>query len=135
MVIAATNKPTLIDPAALRAGRLEQKFYIPQPDAATRTELFRIGLKHRKTELGIDYDKLAKLTKNRVSADIKFIIDTAARMVFKRNLDAITEEILEEAISAVEPTVSEKEIKDSEKIRDQFLGKSSISRVGFTNYK
>lgn len=135
MVIAATNKPTLIDPAALRAGRLEQKFYIPQPDATTRTELFRIGLKHRKTELGIDYDKLAELTKNRVSADIKFIIDTAARMVFKRNRDAITEEILEEAISAVEPTVSEKEIKDSEKIRDQFLGKSSISRVGFTNYK
>lgn len=135
MVIAATNKPTLIDPAALRAGRLEQKFYIPQPDASTRTELFRIGLKHRKTELGINYDKLAELTENRVSADIKFIIDTAARMVFKRHLDAITEEILEEAISAVESTVSEKEIKDSEKIRDQFLGKSSISRVGFTNYK
>ncbi len=135
MVIAATNKPTLIDPAALRAGRLEQKFYIPQPDTTTRKELFQVGLKHRKTELGIDYDKLAELTKTRVSADIKFIIDTAARMVFKRNLDAITEEILEEAISTVEPTVSEKEIKDSEKIRNQFLGKSSIPRVGFTNYK
>ncbi len=135
MVIAATNKPTLIDPAALRAGRLEQKFYIPQPDTTTRKELFRVGLKHRKTELGIDYDKLAELTKTRVSADIKFIIDTAARMVFKRNLDAITEGILEEAISTVEPTVSEKEIKESEKIRDQFLGKTSIPRVGFTNYK
>lgn len=135
MVIAATNKPSLIDPAALRAGRLEQKFYIPQPDKKTRTELFRIGLKNRKAELGIDYEKLARLTENRVSADIKFIIDTAARMVFKRNLNAISESVLEEAIKAVEPTVSEKEIKESEKIRDEFQGKSSTPKVGFINYK
>ena len=135
MVIAATNKPSLIDPAALRAGRLEQKFYIPQPDKETRMELFKIGLKNRKTELGIDYEKLAKLTENRVSADIKFIIDTAARMVFKRNMDAITEADLEEAITIVEPTISEKEIKESEKIRDNFQGKSTVPKVGFINYK
>lgn len=135
MVIAATNEPSLIDPAALRAGRLEQKFYIPQPDEETRMELFRVGLRNRKVELGIDYKKLAKLTVNRVSADIKFIIDTAARMVFKRNLNAITEAILEEAITVVEPTVSEKEIKESEKIRDNFQGKSAITKVGFINYK
>lgn len=135
MVIAATNEPSLIDPAALRAGRLEQKFYIPQPDKETRMELFRIGLKNRKTELGIDYEKLAQLTEYRVSADIKFIIDTAARMVFKRNLNAITEAVLEEAITVVEPTVSEKEIKESEKIRDKFQGKLSVPKVGFINYK
>ena len=135
MVIVATNKPSLIDPAALRAGRLEQKFYIPQPDKETIMELFKIGLKNRKTELGIDYEKLAKLTENRVSADIKFIIDTAARMVFKRNMDAITEAVLEEAIMVVEPTVSEKEIKECEKIRDNFQGKSVVPKVGFINYK
>lgn len=99
MVIAATNKPTLIDPAALRAGRLEQKFYIPQPDKETRIELFKVGLMNRKVELGIDYNKLASMTSNRVSADIKLIIDTAARIVFKRNLNAITEAIIEEAIT------------------------------------
>lgn len=135
MVIAATNEPSLIDPAALRAGRLEQKFYIPQPDKETRKELFKVGLKNRKVELGIDYDKLAELTKNRVSADIKFIIDTAARMVFKQNANSITQRILEEAIKAVKPTVSEKEIKECEKIRDEFEGKSSMPHVGFINYK
>ena len=135
MVIAATNKPSLIDPAALRAGRLEQKFYIPLPDTETRKELFKVGLKNRKVELGVDYDKLAELTKNRVSADIKFIIDTAARMVFKRNGDSITQTILEESITTVKPTVSEKEIKESEKIRDEFEGNSSMPHVGFINYK
>lgn len=135
MVIAATNKPSLIDSAALRAGRLEQKLYIPLPDTETRKELFKVGLKNRKVELGVDYDKLAELTSGRVSADIKFIIDTAARMVFKKNADAITQTILEEATKAVKPTVSETKIKECEKIRDVFEGKSSIPHVGFINYK
>ena len=67
MVIAATNEPTLIDPAALRAGRLELKYYIPQPDKETRIQLFKVGLKGRNTELGINYERLADLTENRVS--------------------------------------------------------------------
>lgn len=132
MVIAATNKPTLIDPAALRAGRLELKYYIPQPDKETRTEIFKIGLKGRNTELGIDYDKLAGLTENRVSSDIRLIIDTAARYVFKNKIEKISQEILEKAIETVAPTVSLDEIKASEKIRDEFNGqKNSRPRIGF----
>jgi len=130
MVIAATNEPTLIDPAALRAGRLELKYYIPQPDTETRKELFKIGLKGRNTELGIDYDKLAKLTENRVSSDIKLIIDTAARIVFRSKIEKITQQILEEAIQMVEPTVSLDKIKQCEKIRDEFTGKKR-NRIGF----
>lgn len=132
MVIAATNKPKMIDPAALRAGRLELKYYIPQPDLETRKEIFKIGLKGRNTELGIDYEKLASLTENRVSSDIRLIIDTAARIVFKRKIEKISQQILEEAISKVEPTVSLEEIKQSEKIRDEFTGKKSQRpRIGF----
>lgn len=132
MVIAATNKPTMIDPAALRAGRLELKYYIPQPDIETRKEIFRIELKGRNTELGIDYDKLAALTENRVSSDIRLIIDTAARFVFKRKIEKISQEILEEAIEKVEPTVSLEEIKQCEQVRDDFTGKKSQRpRIGF----
>lgn len=132
MVIAATNKPTLIDPAALRAGRLEQKYYIPQPDFETRKALFKVGLKNRKVDLGIDYDKLARMTENRVSSDIAFIIDTAARIVFRRKQENISEVILEEAIDKVEPTVSMKEIRECERIRDEFNGSgSSLPHIGF----
>ncbi len=132
MVIAATNKPDMIDPAALRAGRLELKYYIPQPDAETRKEIFRIGLKDRDTELGIDYDKLAAMTENRVSSDIRLIIDTAARMVFKRKVEKISQAVLEEAIAQVEPTVSADTIAQCEKIRDEFTRKRpQRPRVGF----
>ncbi|MCE9105958.1 AAA family ATPase [Bacteroides pyogenes] len=130
MVIAATNEPTLIDPAALRAGRLELKYYIPQPDTETRKEIFKIGLKGRNTELGIDYDKLAEMTKDRVSSDIRLIIDTAARIVFKNKIEKITQDILEEAIKIVEPTVSIDKIRKCEKIRNEFTGKKR-SRIGF----
>jgi transitional endoplasmic reticulum ATPase len=130
MVIAATNEPTLIDPAALRAGRLELKYYIPQPDKETRIQLFKVGLKGRNTELGINYDRLADLTENRVSSDITLIIDTAARIVFKGKTEKITQAIIEEAIAQIPPTVSPDVIRRCEKIRDEFTGKKP-NRIGF----
>jgi len=132
MVIAATNKPSLIDPAALRSGRLELKYYIPLPDKKMREEIFRISLKNRCKELGIDYGRLAELTEGRVSSDIRLIVDTAARIVFKRNVARITQQILEEAITIVPPTVSLDEIKKCEQIRDEFEKIiSTHKRVGF----
>ena len=130
MVIAATNEPTLIDPAALRAGRLELKYYIPQPDKETRIQLFKVGLKGRNTELGINYERLADLTENRVSSDITLIIDTAARIVFKGKTEKITQAIIEEAIAQIPPTVSPDVIRRCEKIRDEFTGKKP-NRIGF----
>lgn len=135
IVIGATNKPTEIDEAALRAGRLEYKYYIPQPDFETRKALFRINLAKRKTDFGIDYDKLANKTDNYVSADIRLIVDTAARLVFRRHLDCITMGILEETIAQVKPSISIDIIKKHEAIRDEFEGRKSADsgrrKIGF----
>lgn len=134
IVIGATNKPSEIDEAALRAGRLEFKYYIPQPDHETRTELFRINLQNRKTDFGIDYGKLADLTENYVSADIKLIVDTAARTTFRKKLVNITMGVLEEAIANVKPSLTEEMIRRHEEIRDAFQGKESTGRtrkIGF----
>ena len=135
IVIGATNKPTDIDEAALRAGRLEYKYYIPQPNHATRKELFRINLNSRKSDFGIDYDKLADLTENYVSADIRLIVDTAARLVFRRHLECITMAILEEAIGQTKPSITLETIKKHEAIRDEFEGKKPAEpqrrKIGF----
>lgn len=132
IVIAATNNPKSIDEAALRAGRLELKYYIPQPDAETRKALFEINLKRRAVDFGIDYDKLASLTENYVSADIKLIVDQAARLVFRRKMEHITMEVLQEAIKATKPSLTKDEIKKHEAIRDEFEGrKSERPRIGF----
>ena len=135
LVIGATNKPTEIDDAALRAGRLEFKYYIPQPDAETRALIFEINLSKRKCDFGIDYEKLASLTENYISADIKLIVDNAARLTFRRKLGKITQQVLEEVISESKPSISIDIIRKHEAIRDEFLGKKkeqSRPQIGFT---
>lgn len=122
LVIGATNKPTEIDKAALRAGRLELKYYIPQPDKETREKMFEINLQKRKVDFGIDYGCLASLTENYVSADIRLLVDMAARLVFRRKMSKITMSVLEEVIRDSKPSVSIEVLRQHESIRDNFLG-------------
>ena len=134
LVIGATNKPMDIDEAALRAGRLELKYYIPQPDKETRKEIFRIGITKRKYDFGIDYDRLADLTENYISADISLVIDTAARLAFRRDIGKITMALLEEAIANTKPSLTMEQIKRHEDIRDRFMGIKSTTnskKIGF----
>lgn len=122
LVIGATNKPTEIDKAALRAGRLELKYYIPQPDKETRKRMFELNLQKRKVDFGIDYERLALLTENYISADIKLIVDMAARLTFRRKIEKITMAVLEEVIKTSKPSISIEVIHEHEAIRDKFLG-------------
>lgn len=134
LVIAATNKPTDIDEAALRAGRLELKYYIPQPDKETRKKMFQIDIGKRNYDFGIDYDLLAEKTENYVSADISLVVDTAARLAFRRKIGKITMALLEEAISQIKPSLSLEQIKRHEEIRDRFMGVKKSNerrRIGF----
>lgn len=92
----------------------------------------KLGLKKRKVDFGIDYEKLAQLTENRVSADITLIIDNAARIVFRQKNDRITQAALEEAINTTKATVTLDVIKKHEQIRDAFFGvKKERNKIGF----
>lgn len=92
-VIAATNRPEKIDPALLRTGRIDKKFFIPPPDDKAREALFKIYMKNRPTDLDINYETLSGKTKNYVSSDIKFIVDEASRIALRSdtriNMDTI----------------------------------------------
>ncbi len=132
IVIGATNKPTAIDPAALRAGRFDYKYYIPNPDKETRTKLFEVILKNRLKDSDIDYNKLAAMTENYVSADIRLVIDRAARLVFKRKLKKISMAVLLEVLEGFKPSVSLDIIREHEAIRDRFNGlKEKRKPIGF----
>ncbi len=134
LVIGATNKPTDIDEAALRAGRLELKYYIPQPDKETRMRMFQISISKRNYDFGIDYDRLADMTENYVSADISLVIDTAARLAFRRKIGKITMALLEEAIKQTRPSLTLEQIKRHEDIRDMFMGlkpSNKRNKIGF----
>lgn len=134
-IIGATNYPHMIDPAILRAGRLDQKYYVGVPDEVARKALFELYLKNRPYDFGLDYDELSRLTRNYVSADIQLIVNNAARTALKSR-SKITMTILRDAIAAVRPSLDITELQRYEEIKAQMNGeeiKKSVNRpkVGF----
>lgn len=115
-VIGATNAPNLMDPAVLRAGRFDLKYYIGTPDMAARVALFKLYLKNRPYDFGLDYEKLARMTNNYVSADIKLIVNNASLMALKQH-SKITMELLETSIKASLPSLSIEELKRYDNIK------------------
>lgn len=123
-VIASTNQPALIDPAVLRAGRIDKIFYVPPPDFKARKEMFRMLLEKRPIDLGIDFDLLADKTENYVSSDINLLVNESARRAL-REKTKITQQHLIDTISSTTPSVKISEIRKYEQIRHQFESEES----------
>ena len=120
-VIGATNYPNMIDPAILRAGRLDKKYYIGVPDAEARMALFKLYLETRPYDFGLDYQQLADMTKGYVSADIQMIVNDASRNALHQE-SKITMELLKAAISDTKPSLSDNELRKYERIRAMMNG-------------
>lgn len=132
-IIGATNFPDMIDPAILRAGRLDKKYYIGTPDFEARKLMFELYLKSRPYDFGIDYDKLAQLTDDYVSSDIELIINDASRFALRQK-SRITMAILEDVISKTKPSLTASELRKYLAIKSKMDGEASSNprpRVGF----
>lgn len=133
-IIGATNYPNMIDPAILRAGRLDKKYYIGVPDTEARMALFRLYLEKRPYDFGLDYQQLANMTQNYVSADIQLIVNDAARKALHLH-SKITMDILKQAILNTHPSLSAKELQKYERIRAIMNGEIEKNnhgpRIGF----
>ena len=134
-IIGATNYPDMIDPAMLRAGRLDKKFYLPPPDFDARKEMFEMYLKNRPLDFGIDYDRLSTLTENYVSSDIEFLVNEASRFALKEK-SRITMYILENIVKNTKPSVPLQELKKYEIARAKMNSeiteqKNDRPRIGF----
>ena len=132
-IIGATNYPNMIDPAILRAGRLDKKYYIGPPDFEARKLMFELYLKPRPYDFGLDYEKLAQLTANYVSADIEMIVNDASRIAL-RNRSKITMAILEEVIAKTKPSLSKTDLDKYTKIKADIDGdaiEKPRRRIGF----
>jgi len=118
-VIAATNKPSLIDSAVLRSGRIDKLVFVPPPDVEARLAMFHLHLSNRPTEVGINEHQLAALTINFVASDIKLIVDESARVAL-REKTRISQTILERVIALQRPSISVDMIREYERQRQEF---------------
>ncbi|TYB76808.1 AAA family ATPase [Bizionia gelidisalsuginis] len=135
-IIGATNRPNSIDPAILRAGRLDKVIYLPPPDFEAREMMFKLYLDKRPREIGLDYSAFAKLTEKYVSSDIKFLCDEASRSALKMN-SRISKEILFETIKNNRPSISLKELNSYIAIKAKLEGLAENTNerpaIGFKN--
>lgn len=133
-IIGATNYPHLIDPAMLRAGRLDKKFYLPPPDLDARKQMFEMYLKDRPLDFGINYEELARITENFVSADIELLVNDTARIALKTK-KRISMKLLNEVIGNSKPSVSLDELKKYSEAHRKMQGikdsESNERRIGF----
>ena len=134
-VIGATNYPNMIDPAILRAGRLDKKYYIGVPDIDARKALFKLYLERRPYDFGLDYQLLADMTQGYVSADIQLIVNDASRNALRQHCK-ITMGLLKDAISNTRPSLSANELSKYEHIRAMMNGEdvkksNDRPRIGF----
>ena len=134
-IIGATNYPNMIDPAILRAGRLDKKYYIGVPDIEARMALFRLYLNKRPYDFGLDYHQLADMTQGYVSADIQLIVNDASRNALRQH-SKITMELLKVAITNTAPSLSNNELRKYERIRAIMNGEEvkksdDRPRIGF----
>jgi len=125
VVLAATNRADMIDPALLRPGRFDKIIQIPLPDKESRRKILKITAKEIPTitdegaSLRIDYDKLAEMTDGLSGADVAAIANTAVSLVIHEFLDKHPDvkDVEKQTIDAV--VTMEHFVKSVKKVREQ----------------
>ncbi|AEA34291.1 ATP-dependent zinc metalloprotease FtsH [Hippea maritima] len=98
IIMAATNRPEVLDPALLRPGRFDRQIIVDKPDVRGREAIFKVHIKKIKISPDVDIKKLAQMTPGLVGADIANIVNEAALLAARENKDAVYMEHFEEAI-------------------------------------
>ncbi|HVO36599.1 MAG TPA: CDC48 family AAA ATPase [Candidatus Acidoferrum sp.] len=108
VVIAATNRPDIVDPAVLRPGRFDRLIYVPEPDEKSRLQIFRIYTKNMPLAKDVDVVQLANMAKNYSGADIEALCREAALLALRRNVDCTEVSLrdFEEAFKKMGPSVT-----------------------------
>ncbi len=140
-VLAATNRPEMLDTAILRTGRVDQMFYVPLPDFKARHDIFALELEKRPCDADIDLDVLATATENFTCSDLSYIITECARGCFEETLAnssttpiPLSQSRILEVIKKARPSVSPKEIKSYMEMKERMENRNGINsrpRIGF----
>ena len=117
IIIAATNRPDVLDPALLRAGRFDRQVVVNTPDLKDREEILKVHVKNIKIDEKVDLKVLARRTPGFVGADLANVTNEAALLAARKNLETVTMKCFEEAIDKIMagPQKKSRVISDKEK--------------------
>ena len=101
IIIAATNRPDVLDPALLRPGRFDRQITVSLPDKNARKEILAVHAKNKTLDKSVTLDNLAKRTPGFSGADLENLLNEAALLTVRRNKKAITMSEIDEATDRV----------------------------------
>ena len=122
VVIGATNRPDLIDPALLRPGRLDKIIYVPPPDMRSRVEILKVHTRKMPLAEDVDLEYLARVTEGYTGADLAALAREAALYALREDLSAsrVYMRHFLQAMSKIRPTLSDEMIRFYESWRERF---------------
>jgi transitional endoplasmic reticulum ATPase len=108
VVIAATNRPDMVDPAVLRPGRFDRLIYVPEPDEKSRTQIFKIYTKNVPLAKDVNLSQLIAMTKSYSGADIEALCREAAMHALRKDVNAkeVTMADFQDALKRTMPSVT-----------------------------
>lgn len=117
VVIAATNRADVLDPALLRSGRFDRQIKVALPDKKGRLEILQVHARNKKLEENIDLENIAKRTPGFSGADLENVLNEGAILAVRENREIITIKDLDEAIDRVMmgPAKKSRKYSDEEK--------------------
>ncbi|MGI6622519.1 MAG: ATP-dependent zinc metalloprotease FtsH [Acetivibrionales bacterium] len=117
IIIAATNRPDILDPALMRPGRFDRQVHVGLPDVKAREEILKIHVRKKPLADDVNLEIVAKRTPGFTPADLENAMNEAALLTARQNKTVITMDIIEEAITKViaGPEKRSKVISDNEK--------------------
>ncbi len=109
IVIAATNRPDILDPALLRPGRFDRLIYVPPPDKQARMEILRIHTKDMPLADDVDLEEIAGITEGYSGADLEALVREAALQALREDLNTtqVSMKHFEKALKTVKPSITE----------------------------
>ena len=117
VILAATNRPEMLDPALLRPGRFDRRVPVELPDLGGREAILKVHAKDVKMDSGVDYGKIARMTSGASGAELANIINEAALRAVRMGRSSVSQQDLEESVETVIAGYQRKNavISDSEK--------------------
>jgi len=127
IVIGATNRPDILDPALMRPGRFDRIVYVPVPEKDGRRKILEIHTKkmvaNKVLDKSVNLDKLAEETEGYTGADIEALAREAAMLALRENIDTklITSKHFDKALEKVLPSVSKNAQHRYKQVESQYL--------------
>jgi transitional endoplasmic reticulum ATPase len=135
VVIAATNRPDILDPALLRSGRFDRLLMVGPPDQVGRLEILKIHTARIPHEKDVDLEELAEVTEGYVGSDLESLCREAAMLAMKCEEERVEMAHYREALKKVRPSIEESMISYYERISERFKGGMKMEPSSLIGYR